>query len=158
MRPRVLIVPLALIATACLAGCGSGNVGGSSSSIATISSVHATASQVAREFLAAAKSGHGARACSLMTPETVSDVARYVESTGHGEAHPSRDCAKFFTAYQTSIGGALPNLAIGKVTVNGSAARAEVVCSPPCTKGFRPLQLRNTAPGWRVAYNYRRGY
>jgi hypothetical protein len=158
MRPRLLIAPLALIALASLAGCGSGNGGSSSSSIATISSAHATAPQVAREFLAAAKSGHGARACALMTPETVSDVARYVESTGHGGAHPARDCAKFFSAYQTSIGGALPNLAIGRVTVKGSAARAEVVCSPSCTKSFIPLQLRKTALGWRVAYNHRRGY
>jgi hypothetical protein len=158
MRPRVLIAPLALFALVSLAGCGSGNGGSSSSSTATISSANAPAPQVAREFLAAAKSGHGSRACSLMTAETVSDVARYVESTGHGEGHPARDCAKFFSAYQTSIGGALPNLAIGRVTVNGSAARAAVVCSPACTKGFLPLHLRKTAPGWRVAYNYRRGY
>jgi hypothetical protein len=158
MRPRFLITPTVLIALASLAGCGSGNGASSQSSIATISSAHATAPQVAREFLAAAKSGHGPRACSLMTAESVSDVARYVESTGHGEGHPARDCAQFFSAYQTTIGGALANLAIGRVTVNGSTARAEVVCSPPCTKGFLPLALGKTGPGWRVAYNYRRGY
>jgi hypothetical protein len=158
MRPRFLIAPTVLIALASLAGCGSDNGASSQSSIATISSAQATAPQVAREFLAVAKSGHGSRACSLMTAETVSDVARYVESTGHGEGHPARDCAKFFSAYQTSIGGALPSLAIGRVTVNGSAARAEVVCRPSCAKGFHPLALRKAASGWRVAYNYRRGY
>jgi hypothetical protein len=158
MRPRFLIAPTVLIAVASLAGCGSDNGASSPSSIATISSAHATAPQVAREFLAAAKSGHGAAACALMTDRAVAKTAHYVQSTGHAGFNRSRACAVYFRAYQTNLGGALPSVEIGRVSVSGDRGEAEVVC-PNCNRPrLLPLHLRKEAAGWRVDFDLRRGY
>jgi len=158
MRPRLLIGPIVLIALASLAGCGSGNGGSSSSSIATISSAHVTAPEVAREFLAAAKSGHGAAACALMTDRAVAKTAHYVQSTGHAGFSRSRACTAYFRAYQTNLGGALPSVEIGRVSVSGDRGKAEVVC-PNCNRPrLLPLPLRKEGAGWRVDFDLRRGY
>ena len=158
MRPRLLIAPLALIALASLAGCGSGNGGSSSSSIATISSAHATVPEVAREFLAAAKSGQGATACALMTDRAVAKTAHYVQSTSNAGFSRSRACAAYFRAYQTNLGGALPSVEIGRVSVSGNRGKAEVVC-PNCNRPrLLPLPLRREAAGWGVDFDPRRGY
>lgn len=165
MRRRVAFSLIALV----LAGCGSGNGSGSSSSNrASSSSTHqatsppsqAPAPKVARQFLAAAKRGHGAQACALMTDRAVSKTARYVASTGHAKSHRARNCAIYFMAYQTPMQGTLTTLRIGQVKVHGPRTRAEVIC-PICRPKFRhlrPLTLQETAAGWRVDFNFRRGY
>jgi hypothetical protein len=156
MRPRLL--PLVVLALVSLAGCGSGNGGSSSSSIATISSSNVPAPQVARGFLAAAKSGRGAAACALMTERAVTKTAHYVQSTGHAGFSRSRACAVYFRAYQTNLGGALPSVEIGRVSVSGDQGKAEVVC-PNCNRPrLLPLHLRKEAAGWRVDFDPRQGY
>ena len=163
MRCRVSILVLCL---ALLAGCGS-NGGGKSTStspqqqaIAHASTASAPAGLVARTFLAAATTGHGGVACSLMTDRAVSRTAGYVVSTGQPKSHPAHNCEIYFMAYQTSEQGALASLRIRQVTVHGTRAQAEVIC-PICVAKFkhrRPLTLRKTAAGWRVDFDIRRGY
>jgi hypothetical protein len=158
-------VSIPLVSLALLAGCGSSDDETTSETTspgatAHASSANAPAGRVARTFLAAAIQGRGETACSLMTPEAVTDLARYVQSTSHGEGDRAADCATYFTAYQTSGSGTLGSYKVGQVTVSGSTARATVLC-PACDHGPfspHPLRLRKTASGWRVDFDYRTGY
>jgi hypothetical protein len=151
-------LPIPLASLALLAGCGSSDEGTTTrGATAGASSATASAKVVARTFLGAGKSGHGEAACSLMTAEAVADLARYVRSTGSGGGNRDADCAKYFEAFQTNAGGALPNAEIGRVAESGKIARATVECQG-CRRSFDPLLLRNTPSGWRVDFDYRRGY
>jgi hypothetical protein len=153
-------VSLPLISLALLAGCGSSDderTHATTSATAKASSASASAAVVARTFFYAGKSGRGATACALMTADAVADLARYVESTGHGVGNRARDCATYFTGFQTSMGGNLTAAEIGRVTENGNVAHAAVVCEG-CRHFFHPLLLRKTASGWRVDFDYRKGY
>jgi len=162
MRARLCLL---LAVTALVAGCGSGNTTTegkpsqrpSPPGKASASSV-ADASQVASQFLAAAKSGHGAAACALMTDRAVAKTAHYVQITSHAGLSPSRGCATYFRAYQTNLGGALPSVEIGRVSVSGDRGKAEVVC-PNCNRPrLLPLHLRKEGAGWRVDFDLRHGY
>jgi hypothetical protein len=155
---------LLLAVTAFAAGCGSDNTttaskpaqGPSPPGQASASSI--AASQVARYFLGAAKSGYGAAACALMTDRAVAKTAHYVQTTGHPGFSRSRACALYFRDYQTNLGGALPSVEIGRVSVSGDRGEAEVVC-PDCNRPrLLPLHLRKEEAGWRVDFDWRHGY
>ena len=139
---------------ALLAGCDSDKETSSKASPgATASSASAPAKVVARTFLAAALAGRGDAACSLMTPGAVADLTKYVQSAGTGKG----ECADWFTSFQTSMGGEIHLIKLGRVTVDGKVAKAAVLC-PGCQRSFKPLVLRRTGSGWRVDFDYRRGY
>jgi hypothetical protein len=153
-------VPIPLACLALLAGCGSSDDQTTRSATAKASSASAPAELVARTFLGAAIGGPGSVACSLMTPNAVARLAAYVQSTSHNGGGRLDDCAEYFVAYQTSGGGTYGSYKIGQVSVSGSTARATVLC-PPCDHGPfspHPLRLRKTASGWRVDFDYRKGY
>ena len=93
-----------------------------------------------------------------MTDRAVAKTAHYVQTTGHASFSRSRACALYFRAYQTNLGGALPSVEIGRVSVSGNRGKAEVVC-PNCNRPrLLPLPLRREAAGWRVDFDPRRGY
>ena len=160
MRGRI---PALVLSVALLAGCGSNGEESTTTPAnpeANASAASAPAAVVARTFLKAGIQGRGGVACSLMTPESVSTLAKYVQSTTNGGGSLAAACAEYFTAFQTSGGGTHGSYKVGQVTVNGSKARATVLC-PVCDHGPfspRPLQLRKTAAGWRVKFDYRQGY
>ena len=153
--------PIPLASLVLLVGCGSSdNETTTQSATAEASSASAPAALVARTFLSAGISGHGDVACSLMTPEAVADVAAYMQRAGHGTGNRADDCVSWFTSGQTSGAGTLGSYKVGRVTVNGSNARATVLC-PVCDHGPfspHPLRLHKTADGWRVDFDYRTGY
>ena len=136
-----------------MGGCGSDD----SDSTSGPASDGSSPTQVAQQFLAAAKAGRGEEACALMTDHAVATTAAYVkQATDAGSS--SDACPTYFIAFQTSGGGTLPSLRIGRVTVHGDRGQAQVLCPDCRQRQLRPLGLRSEGGEWRVEFDPRVGY